>query len=78
MNPSDPARPVQYQLIKRKAIDAGLTSHELDMLCHHVVNCEYRTLTVNDATEVLAWLVSVGWEHAKWRIHEMNGQRHFV
>ena len=78
MNPTDPARPVQLEQIKRKARDAGLTSHELDLLCQHVSWCAYNTLTVRGATDVLAWLISVGPDRAKWRINEIYGQRGFL
>ena len=75
MQPTDPARPVQLEQIKRKARDAGLTSHELDLLCQHVAGCAYNTLSVQGATDVLAWQIATGPDRAKWRINEIYGQR---
>ena len=78
MNQSDPARPIQYEQIKRKARDAGLTQHELDLLCQHEVNCAWENMSVMQATQVLAWLISVGPDRAKWKVNELAGQRGFL
>lgn len=78
MNPSDPARPIQYQQMKRKATDAGLTSHEVNLLCQHVANCDHSTLSVQQAQDVLAWLIAVGPEQAKWQLYEFTGQRKLI
>ena len=78
INQSDPARPIQYEQIKRKARDAGLTQHELDLLCQHEVNCAWENMSVMQASQVLAWLIVTGADRAKWKVNELAGQKSWL